>query len=202
MDINRIINTLQSEFGYAKTELNYENVFQLLVAVILSAQCTDKRVNMVTEKLFKEYKTPDDFVSLSQDKLEDIIHSCGFYRNKAKNIIACAKMIKEQFGGVVPNTGDQLASLPGVGRKTANVILAEAFGKNAIAVDTHVFRVSKRLGLSNAKTPEECERDLMKLLPEESWSKMHIQLLFFGRYKCKAQRPDCGKCSFVDICKK
>ncbi|MDR0850479.1 MAG: endonuclease III [Christensenellaceae bacterium] len=201
-DIKRIMETLGSEFAYAKTELKYDNIFQLLVAVILSAQCTDKRVNMVTEELFKKYKTPADFVSLSQQTLEGLIHSCGFYRNKAKNLIACAKIIEEEFDGIVPSTRERLMTLPGVGRKVANVIMAEGFNKNAIAVDTHVFRVSRRLGLSSAKTPEQCEQDLMKLFPEELWSQMHIRMLLFGRYKCRAIKPDCEGCSFCDICMK
>lgn len=201
VDINRIIETLARDFSSAETELNYDNTFQLLVAAILSAQCTDKRVNMVTEELFKKYKTPKDFAELKQETLEEVVHSCGFYKNKAKNIIASAVIVKDNFGGVVPDTREELMTLPGVGRKVANVVMAEGFNKNAIAVDTHVFRVSKRLGLSEAKTPEQCEEDLMKLLPEDLWGAMHIRLLLFGRYRCRAIKPDCACCGFCDICK-
>jgi len=195
-----IYEYLSEKFETPKCELNYESVFQLLVAVILSAQCTDKRVNQVTEKLFKNYKTPYDFAKLSNIELEKMIYSCGFYKNKAQNIIAMSKDLIERFNGIVPNNLEELTTLAGVGRKTANVVLSEGFKQNAIAVDTHVFRVSHRLNLSNAKTPEQTEMDLRKAFKEEFWSSLHLYLVLFGRYTCKSQRPDCENCKLQKYC--
>ena len=188
------------EYSDAKCELNFSNDFELLVAVILSAQCTDKRVNIVTEKLFKVLKTPKDFAEVSKPKLEELIKPCGFYHNKAKNIIECAKDIVERFDGVVPSKKEDLKSLAGVGEKTANVMLATAFETPAIAVDTHVFRVSKRLGLAKGRTVGEVQACLEKL-PKELWANTHFSLVLHGRRVCKARKPMCENCKFSDDCK-
>ena len=184
----------------AVCELNYSTPYQLLVAVILSAQCTDKRVNLVTRDLFAKWGTPQAILTLSQEALEKEIKSCGFYHNKAKNILAATRILVDRYGGEVPEDRDTLESLPGVGRKTANVVTAVAFGGNAIAVDTHVFRLSHRLALSAAKDPLGVERDLMGRFPEESWSHLHHLLIHHGRYVCKAQSPDCSHCLLTDGC--
>jgi len=184
----------------AECELKFETPYQLLVAVILSAQCTDKRVNLVTKHLFEKYGTPAAMLSLSQEGLEGEIKSCGFYHNKAKNILAATEILVQRFGGEVPRDRDLLESLPGVGRKTANVVYAVAFGGNAIAVDTHVFRLSHRLDLSEADTPMGVERDLMAAFPEESWSHLHHLLIHHGRYVCKAQSPRCSECLLTREC--
>lgn len=183
-----------------KCELEFETPFQLLVAVILSAQCTDKRVNQVTSELFKTHSTPQDFASISQGELEQKIHSCGFYRNKAKSIKSASCDIIEKFNGEVPNDFDDLLSLAGVGRKTANVVLAVAFGKDAIAVDTHVLRVSNRLGIVKTTDPNKCEMKLREIFPKKTWSKLHYQMVLFGRYTCKALKPQCEKCVFNRAC--
>ena len=188
-------------FPNPKCELEYQNVYQLLVAVILSAQCTDKRVNIVTRELFKDYGTPEKMITLKQEELEKIIHSCGFYHNKAKNILAMTKMLIEKFDGEVPNDREKLQSLAGVGRKTANVVYSEAFKGNAIAVDTHVLRVSNRLGFVKTDDPIKCERALMEQFDDEILGKLHLQLVHFGRYICKSQKPCCEKCPFVERCK-
>ena len=193
------VEYLTKLFPSAECELNFSNNFELLVAVILSAQCTDKRVNQVTEKLFKELKTPKDFVNISQKELEQKIYSCGFYHNKAKNIKACAKSLVENFGGTVPENYEELLSLAGVGRKTANVVSATAFNKNCIAVDTHVLRVSNRLGFTKSSNPNICERDLTKRF-KDNLSKLHHRMVLFGRYYCKAQRPKCEECGLKAEC--
>ncbi len=193
------INHLKELFPNADCELEFSNNFELLVAVILSAQCTDKRVNMVTKELFKELKTPEDFVNIPQKGLEQKIYSCGFYRNKAKNIKACAKSLVENFGGKVPEDYDKLLSLSGVGRKTANVVSAIAFNKNCIAVDTHVLRVSNRLGFTKSKNPNICERDLNKRF-NENLKDLHHRMVLFGRYYCKAQKPSCDVCELSEQC--
>lgn len=184
----------------ARCELDFSTPFELLVAVILSAQCTDKRVNMITKDLFRSLNTPKQFAEVPQEKLEKMIHSCGFYHNKAKNIIGCSKAILERFGGQVPQTVDELVTLDGVGRKTANVVVSVAFGGQAIAVDTHVFRVANRIGLANAKTPDEVEQQLMSAIPKDSWSKSHHLLIFHGRYVCNARKPKCDECAVRDYC--
>jgi endonuclease-3 len=202
-NVNQILNFLDSQFPNAKCELNYSTPYQLLVAVILSAQCTDKRVNVVTEELFKIAPTPKKMLELGESKLKQVIHSCGFYNNKARSIISASKSIIDKFNGNVPNTMEQLIILDGVGRKTANVVLAEAFNQPSIAVDTHVWRVSKRLGLtSENSTPETCEQDLLKIIPENRQSKFHIQTVWFGRYFCKAIKPECEMCKLKNICKR
>lgn len=199
--VERVIECFNKEFPDAKCELNYETPYQLLVAVILSAQCTDKRVCSVCEKLFTLAPTPDKMLGLGEVKLKKIIYSCGFYNNKAKSILSASRSLIDNFEGNVPSSMDTLISLDGVGRKTANVVLAEAFKQPAIAVDTHVLRVSKRLGLTKINsTPEQCEQDLIKVIPKDKQSKFHIQAVWFGRYKCKSKNPDCERCKLKDMC--
>ena len=201
--IDEILNFLNTEFPDAKCELEYASPYQLLVAVILSAQCTDKRVNVVTKELFKLAPTPQKMLELGEERLKQVIHSCGFYNNKAKSIISATKCIINDHNGQVPSTMKELNSLAGVGRKTANVVLGEAFNSPAIAVDTHVHRVSKRLGLTaENSTPEKCEQDLVKLVPQANQAKFHIQMVWFGRYHCKAINPKCETCKLKNICKR
>lgn len=183
----------------AQCELNFGTPFQLLVAVILSAQCTDKRVNAVTKELFKKAPTPEDFVAMPVEELEKEIFSCGFYHSKAKAVKEMSASVVEMGG--VPETREELMKLRGVGRKTANVVTAVAFDANAIAVDTHVFRVSNRIGLADARTPEETEKQLMARFDEELWNRLHHLLIFHGRYTCKAQKPDCEGCELKKYCK-
>ena len=183
----------------AQCELNFGTPFQLLVAVILSAQCTDKRVNAVTKELFKKASTPEDFVAMPVEELEKEIFSCGFYHSKAKAVKEMSASVVEMGG--VPETREELMKLRGVGRKTANVVTAVAFDANAIAVDTHVFRVSNRIGLADARTPEETEKQLMARFDEELWNRLHHLLIFHRRYTCKAQKPDCEGCELKKYCK-
>ncbi|MBQ7453117.1 MAG: endonuclease III [Clostridia bacterium] len=197
---DELIIQLNKVYEDAECELNFNSTFELLVAVILSAQCTDKRVNIVTSELFKKYNTPKDFANMAQSELEGYIHSCGFFRNKAKNIISCAKDIVVRFGGVVPSGKAELKSLAGVGEKTANVVLATAFKTPAIAVDTHVFRVSRRLGIARGKNPKQVQESLEKNVDRALWSKTHYALVLHGRYVCKARKPECEKCEFNNLC--
>ena len=185
----------------AECELEFDTPYQLLVAVILSAQCTDKRVNLVTKELFRKWGTPQALGTLSQEELEREIKSCGFYHNKAKNILSMTKILLEKYEGKVPKDRDSLEALPGVGRKTANVVYAVAFGGDAIAVDTHVFRLSHRLGLSAADTPLGVEKDLCARFPKNNWSHLHHLLIHHGRYLCKAQSPKCGECLLTEACR-
>ena len=191
------IDELRAMHPNAECELTYGTPFELLVSVILSAQCTDKRVNMVTPALFAWCNTPQDMASKTEEELIPYIRSCGFYNNKAKNIIACARSLMERFGGEVPHTVQELVTLEGVGRKTANVVYAVAFGGEAIPVDTHVYRLAHRLGLSDANTPEGVERDLNRVIPEAEWSDFHHLLIHHGRYVCKARRPECERCALT-----
>lgn len=202
MDVNFIIHELDRMFPSPKCELEYSSIYQLLVAVLLSAQCTDKRVNMVTKDLFRDYGTPEKMIHLSQEELEDKIRPCGFYHNKAKHILSMSRDILSKYNGVVPNDLNALQSLAGVGRKTANVVIAEGFKGDAIAVDTHVLRTSNRLGIVATKDPFKCEEGLMKAFDEGIWSRLHLQLVSFGRYICKSQNPSCEKCPFKEICAK
>lgn len=188
-------------FPDAVCELNYKTPYQLLVAVILSAQCTDKRVNIVTNDLFTNFDTPEKMLTLSQQELEKKIHSCGFFRNKAKSILSASEDILNKFGGEVPYNFDDLLSLRGVGRKTANVVISEAFKGDAFAVDTHVLRVSNRLGLTSQTNPDKAEIDLKNFFDKKDWSRLHYQMVLFGRYKCKAIKPDCLGCPFYSVCK-
>ncbi len=195
-----VYNKINSLFPVAKCELNFANNFELLIAVMLSAQCTDKRVNVVTSTLFQKYKTPQDFANADINVLEKEIFSCGFYHNKAKNIINASKDIVSKYDGQVPDTFEDLISLTGVGRKTANVVLAVAFNQDAIAVDTHVFRVSNRLGIAKATNPLACERQLQKAISKDKWSHFHHLLVLFGRYHCKAIKPNCAGCELKELC--
>lgn len=198
-----IINRLKKEYPAAKIALKYSSPFELLIATILSAQCTDERVNIVTEKLFKKYKTLKDFAIANPSELEKDIYSTGFYKNKARNIINCAKIIIEKFNGRVPDTMDELISLPGVARKTANIVLYNAFGKTeGIAVDTHVIRLSRRLGLTKNENPEKIEVDLMKTVPKSDWGNISYLLQFHGRNICQAKKPKCDICVFTMHCPK
>jgi len=191
---------LKEKYPEAKCELNFKNTFQLLVATILSAQTTDKKVNEVTEELFKIYKTPSDFLTLSQAELEEKIRKIGLYRNKAKNILDMCRILVEKFNGEVPNNMDDLISLPGVGRKTANVVLSNGFGIPAIAVDTHVFRVANRIGLANSDNVLETEKQLMSILPKDMWSLAHHLLIWHGRRICEARKPKCEICPITSEC--
>ncbi len=196
-----ILKRLKKEYPDAKVALNFSNPFELLVATILSAQTTDAHVNKVTEGLFKKYKTIRDYASASIEELERDISSINFYRNKAKNIKASAMMIIERFNSRVPETMDDLLNLPGVARKTANIILSNAYGKNeGIAVDTHVKRLSQRLGLSKNEDPAKIERDLMKVTPKSEWGNLAHLLILHGRKICQAKRPDHKSCVLSDIC--
>ncbi len=197
---NEIINILEETYPDAHCELIHENAFELLIATVLSAQTTDKKVNQVTEKMFKKYNTPEAFSKLNQEELEKEIREIGLYKNKAKNIIALSKMLINEYNSTVPDTMEELVKLPGVGRKTANVVLSNAFGVPAIAVDTHVFRVSNRIGLANAKDVEDTEKQLMKNIPKERWSKAHHLLIFHGRRTCFARKPNCSECTIKSYC--
>ena len=181
--------------------LDHENAWELLVATILSAQCTDKRVNMVTKDLFKKYPNPESFAKADLKELEKDIHSTGFYHNKAKNIILCANQVLERHGGEVPKTIEELTALAGVGRKTANVIRGNIFRDPSIVVDTHVKRVSKRLGLTKNDDPVKVEYDLMKIIPKEHWILINIQFIAFGREICFARSPKCEECFLKEFCK-
>lgn len=184
----------------ARPALHYGSPYELLVAVILSAQCTDERVNKVTEKLFEEHSTPETMVSLTQEELEKYIFSCGLYKTKAEHILSASRDIIERFGGRVPETVGELMSLAGVGRKTANVVYSVAFGGDAIAVDTHVFRVSNRLGLARGETPEAVEKGLHQAVPKADWSRAHHWLIYHGRRVCHSQKPDCDGCTLAGYC--
>ena len=194
------LEILEETYRGAKPELHFRNPFELLIAVILSAQCTDKRVNITTARLFKKAATPAAIVALGISGLEEEIKDCGLFRNKAKNIMATCRMLVEEFGGEVPSDYDTLLKLPGVGRKTANVVTSVAFGRPAIAVDTHVFRIANRLKLAVGETPLAVEKGLMKAIPREKWSAAHHWLIYHGRRVCKANRPLCGECPLADVC--
>ena len=196
----RALEILAREYEGARPALHYGSAYELLVAVILSAQCTDERVNKVTAELFIEYNTPAAMCALSQEELEKKIYSCGFYRSKAAHILSASRDILAKFGGEVPENIEDLCSLAGVGRKTANVVSAVWFHKDAIAVDTHVFRVSNRLGLAHANTPEKTERDLMRAIPQKDWSDAHHWLIWHGRRVCHSQKPDCAHCALAEVC--
>ncbi len=201
MDRNEsILTELERLYPDAKPALVYHSAYELLVAVILSAQCTDERVNKVTEVLFREHGTPQAMLLLSQEELEAYIYSCGFYRNKAAHILSASRDILEKFGGQVPADPEDLRSLAGVGRKTANVVYSVAFGGDAIAVDTHVFRVANRTGLAAGDTPGRVEEGLMRAIPKEKWSRAHHWLIWHGRKVCHSQKPDCGNCTLAPWC--
>jgi endonuclease-3 len=196
-----LLNRLPAIYPDAHCELDHSNPLELLVATILSAQCTDKRVNIVTKDLFQRCRTAADYAEISQEELETLVRSTGFYRNKAKNIRAMGAALLARHGGEVPSTLEALAALPGAGRKTANVVLGNAFDKNeGVVVDTHVGRLSQRLGLTKFSDPIRIEQDLIKLFPRDSWTLLSHWLIFHGRRRCAARKPDCPNCELRDIC--
>ncbi|HCW52680.1 MAG TPA: endonuclease III [Clostridium sp.] len=197
----KIAEILKETYPDAQCELNFKTPFQLLVATILSAQTTDKKVNEVTETLFKDYPDVDSFLKLTNDELEERIKQIGLYRNKSKNLILMVRQLKENFNGEVPKTMEGIMSLAGAGRKTANVVLSNAFGIPSIAVDTHVFRVSNRIGLADSGNVLEVEKQLQKEFPKKEWTLMHHVLIFHGRRCCTARNPKCSQCPINDLCK-
>ena len=197
---NFLIDFFSREMPEVETELKYGNNFQLLVAVILSAQCTDKRVNMVTPALFEAYPTPEAMGNADVKDVERLIHSVGFYHNKAKNIVDCSRVIAEEYGGVVPKDIEELVKLPGVGRKTANVIRGNVYDDPSIVVDTHVKRISNKLGFTKEEDPVKIDFDLMKVLPKDHWIIYNIHIITLGRTICTARRPDCANCFLKDLC--
>lgn len=199
-EAKEVIRILEETFPDAKAELDFTNPFELLIATILSAQCTDVRVNKTTAVLFKELKCPIDYVKLTEAELGERIKSCGFYNTKSKNILATCRILIDKHDGIVPDNMEDLLQLPGVGRKTANVVLSNAFGVPAIAVDTHVFRVSNRIGLAKSDNVEDTEKDLMGIIDKSMWSKAHHLLIFQGRRICKARKPMCDQCPLTDYC--
>jgi len=199
--VMKIIELLEKEYPKAKTALHYASPIEILVATMLSAQCTDKRVNIVTKSLFKKYRTAEDYANADLAELEQDIRSTGFYRNKAKNIKRSGRMLVEKFNSQVPRTMDELLELPGVARKTANIVLSNAYGIIVgIAVDTHVRRLSKRLGLTENKNPNKIEADLMLIVPKSHWKRITDLLIFHGRNVCMARKPKCNICSLNKIC--
>ncbi len=195
-----ILDALEEELKGAAIALHFTNPLELLIATILSAQCTDKRVNEVTPPLFKQFRTARDYARADQERLEEMIRPTGFYRNKAKAIIGCCTRIVSDFGGEVPNTVEALTTLPGVGRKTANVVLGSAFGQEAIAVDTHVKRVANRLGLTQESNPDRIEIDLQKIIPKRRWTRTTLTFILHGRETCNARKPKCGSCTVSSLC--
>ena len=200
--MKHVLNVMGDMFPDAHCELNHTNPFELTIAVLLSAQCTDEMVNRVTTSLFAKYKTPENYLAVPLEELEHDIRSIGLFRNKAKHIQKLCRMLIEQYGGEVPEQHEELVKLPGVGRKTANVVVSNAFGVPAIAVDTHVERVAKRLGIANWKDSVlEVEKKLMNKVSQEEWTLTHHRLIFFGRYHCKAQQPQCDICPLLELCR-
>lgn len=198
--IHQVLKRLSAEYRGWKIALHYETPLQLLIATILAAQCTDERVNAVTEKLFKKYPTAESFARADLAKLEEEIRPTGFFRNKAKAIVGCCRRIVESHGGSVPSRLEDLVQLPGVGRKTANILLGNAFGRPAIAVDTHVFRVSHRLGLALDSDPDKVEEELSEIIPRQDWTEATHWLVWHGRKVCQAKKPLCPQCVGYDLC--
>ncbi len=196
----KVLAILEKRYTKPQTALNSSNTFELLIATILSAQCTDKRVNQETPALFKKYKKPADYAKAKLPSLEKDLSSINFFRNKAKSIQGCTSMLDEDFGGKVPKTIEELTKLPGVGRKTANIILGNAFGIQALAVDTHVKRVATRLGLTTNSNPDKIEADLTSIIPEKNWTNTTHWLVFHGREVCNAKKPKCGECKLTSYC--
>lgn len=194
------LNVLEKVYGDRNTALHYTTPFELLVAVVLSAQCTDERVNIITSRIFPRLNTPAKMAQLTQAQLEAEIHDCGLYRSKAKHLLETCRILLDEYGGEVPHTFEELVSFPGVGRKTANVLVSVLFGVPAIAVDTHVFRVSNRLGLARATTVDETERQLQRNIPKEKWAQAHHWLIWHGRLVCKARKPLCASCPLAEMC--
>ncbi len=202
MKYKEIVKILKNEYPDAKCSLDFETPFQMVIAVMLSAQCTDERVNKTTPSIFAKYSTPEDFANADVKKIEELIHPCGFYKNKAKNIKACAEMIVKKYNGEVPRTMKELMELPGVGRKSANVVMLEAFGDaQGIAVDTHCKRIANRLGLSNQKEPEKIEQDLLKIFDKEDYKDINHLFIWHGRKTCTARNPKCNDCILKEYCK-
>lgn len=196
-----IVEILKKQYPDAKCSLDFNTPFEMLVAVMLSAQCTDERVNKTTPSIFAKYSTPKDFANIEIEKLEELIHPCGFYKNKAKNIKACAQMILEKHAGEVPRTMEELIQLPGVGRKSANVVMLEALGDaQGIAVDTHCKRIANKLGLSHEKEPEKIEQDLLKIFAKEDYKDINHLLIWHGRNTCDARKPKCEECVLKEMC--
>lgn len=202
-DVITIIEILKHKYPDATCSLDFTTPFEMLIAVILSAQCTDERVNKTTPNIFAKYSTPEDFANINITELENLVHPCGFYKNKAKNIKLTAQIIVDKYNGKVPETMEELMSLPGVGRKTANVVMLEAFNNpQGIAVDTHCRRVSNKLGLSNEKDPEKIEQDLLKIIPKEYYKDVNHIFVWHGRYTCTARNPKCNICPLNQKCPK
>ncbi|HEC98177.1 MAG TPA: endonuclease III [Nitrospirae bacterium] len=199
-DAGKILRLLLKKYPDPGIALDFSNPLELLVATILSAQCTDKRVNEVTRQLFRKYKSAHDYAVADIEVFEQEIKPTGFYKNKARQVINCCKALVEKHNGKVPDSLEALTELPGVGRKTANVVLGSAFGKQAIAVDTHVLRVSNRLGLVHSDNPEKVEEELMKQIPKDEWTRFTLAMILHGRETCKAKRPECSKCILFDEC--
>lgn len=200
-DSIKIVEILKEYYPDAKCSLDFKTPFELVVATILSAQCTDERVNKTTPSIFEKYSTPQDFANIELSELEELIHPCGFYRNKAKNIKACSKKILTDFGGNVPKTAEELISLPGVGRKTANVVMLEAFGiSQGIAIDTHAKRISNLIGLSNESDPLRIEQELLKIFPKEYLKDINHLFMWHGRNICIARNPKCDRCPINKYC--
>ncbi len=198
-EIEEIKRRFLEHYPQAKTELNYKNLYELLVAVMLSAQCTDKRVNIITPKFFERFPTIKSLAEADLQEVKELIKTCSFFNNKAKNLVAMARMVQERYGGKIPEDEKELVKLPGVGQKTANVVMIEFFGKNLMAVDTHVFRVAHRLRLSDAKTPQKTEEDLVQAF-KSNLPALHQAMVLFGRYICTAKNPKCDKCFLYDLC--
>lgn len=201
VSLDTVLDILKKQYGRTNTALQFRDTFQLLVSTMLAAQSTDKQVNKITQTLYPSYPDARAFAKLAPEQLEEKIKSVGLYRNKAKNIVAAARMLVEKYDGSVPASLEKLTKLPGVGRKTANVVLSVGFNQDAIAVDTHVFRVSNRIGLANAKNVEQTELQLMENIPKKDWSAAHHWLIWHGRLICKAQNPACETCPLKDYCK-
>lgn len=200
LKIKTILKTLRERYPVVKTQLEHETPFQLLIATIMSAQCTDRQVNKVSKKLFEKYPDPEGLAQAPLNGIKQIIYSTGFYNNKSKNIKACALAVLNEHQAKVPDDIAKLTALPGVGRKTANVVLSAAFGHQTIVVDTHVLRISRRLGLTKSRDPVKIEYELMEIIPKTSWSDLSLQLIYFGREICDAKKPRCEKCPLFKIC--
>ncbi len=201
-EVTEVLNRLEDVYPDAEAALNFSNPFELLIATILSAQCTDVRVNQVTAKLFAELRTPEDYLNIGEIVLGQRIKSCGFFNSKSRNIIGACQKIISDYNGEVPRTMEELTTLPGVGRKTANVVLSVAYGIPGIAVDTHVFRVTNRLGVVDETDVERTEFSLRDRIPQKRWSLAHHLFIFHGRRVCKARKPDCDNCTLSDLCLK
>lgn len=198
--IQRICDILRTAYPDVKTQLLHRNPFELLISTILAAQCTDRQVNSVTPELFKAFSTPKVLSQAPIEKIETLVYATGFFHNKAKNIKACAGALVDRYGGAVPDRLEELVTLPGVGRKTANVVRCVAFGQSAVVVDTHVRRISLRLGLTSHEDPVKIEFDLMASVPEKEWNDLGLRLIYFGRQICRARKPDCPNCPLYDLC--